>query len=160
MNIDTLERLSLLFLEVAEAQVVVMHSGLKQAALIVEAAAKEQIGHYQPAAGPFPAWAPLKPATEERKARMGYPLNAPLLATGEMRDSITHEVHEAEAVIGSTDPKMVYHELGTSKIPPRPVMGPAVYRNRERIKAVIGAAFVSGLLRGKRLPAPYDIEIR
>ena len=56
---------------------------------LVEIAAKAEIGQYQPAVGPFEAWSPLADGTEEDKAKHGYPLNAPLLRTGEMQNSIS-----------------------------------------------------------------------
>ena len=75
-----------------------------------------------------------------------------------MRDSITHEVHGLEAVIGSTDPKMVYHEFGTAKMPPRPVMGPAAFRNKDFILKVIGKAAMSGLVGGERIHPSLGYE--
>jgi HK97 gp10 family phage protein len=139
-------------LHLAERQVAVRaaaHRGLKRAALLVEREAKAEIGHYQDATGPFPAWAPLAQSTEASKAAKGYPEGAPLLATGEMRENISHEIDGNEAAIGSPDEKMVYHEFGTSKMPPRPVFGPAVFRNQERIQRILGAALVSGLIDGE-----------
>lgn len=138
-----------------------LHAGLEKCAVKVEKTAKEEIGHYQPSAGPFPGWADLADSTEERKAKMGYPADAPLLATGDMRDSITHTTHILEAVIGSKDPKMVYHEFGTPKMPARPVMGPAVFRNKEYIRRVLGAATVTGLFGGSAIHASlgYDSKI-
>lgn len=84
---------------------------------------------------------------------MGYPADAPLEATGQMRDSISHKTHGLEAVIGSTDPKMVYHEFGTAKMPARPVMGPAVFRNKEFIRRTIGTAAVEGIVGGRLIHA-------
>ena len=125
------------------------HHGLKQVAQLVEATAKAEIGHYQPKVGPFPAWAPLADSTEAQKAAKGYPAGAPLEASGQMRDNITHQVEGDEAVIGSPDERMVYHEFGTSKMPPRPVLGPAVYSNKAKIEQIIGKAVVAGLMGGQ-----------
>jgi phage gpG-like protein len=125
-----------------------LHQGLEQCAKRIEKTAKEEIGHYQTGIGPFPAWAALADATEAAKSLAGYPMDAPLLATGEMRNSITHRTSGLETVIGSTDEKMVYHEFGTLRMPARPVMGPAVLRNKEYIRRVLGAATVSGLIGG------------
>lgn len=121
--------------------------GLAKAAELIEQTAKQEIGHYQDAAGPFPEWESLAPETEEEKARLGYPLDAPLLRTGAMRDSIKHEVRPLEAIIGATDPKMAFHEFGTSRgVPPRPVLGPALYRNLEKVKHLVGYAAVAGMV--------------
>jgi phage gpG-like protein len=125
-----------------------LHAGLEKCAVRVEKTAKDEIGHYQPGIGPFPAWAELADSTEEQKSKNGYPAGSPLLASGEMQNSITHTTHVLEAVIGSTDKKMVYHEFGTLKIPARPVLGPAILRNKEYIRRVLGLATVTGLIGG------------
>jgi hypothetical protein len=118
----------------------------------VEKRAKDSIGHYQTAAGEYSAWAPLKPATEARKAVMGYPANAPLLASGAMRDSISHVVARrmlgATVTVGSPDQLLVYHEFGTRKMPPRPVLGPAMFRSKAEIE-LIGAATLFAFLAGR-----------
>lgn len=134
--------------------------GLSLSAELIEKTAREEIGTYQGEIAMFPAWAELSPATEADKARQGYSQNSPLLRTGEMRDSIQHEVGEWEATIGSTDPTMIFHELGTDKMPARPVFGPALYRNLSKIQKLIGNAAVAGFVGGTAL-APekgYTIE--
>jgi HK97 gp10 family phage protein len=135
-----------------------LHEGLEKCAVRIEKTAKEEIGHYQSAVGPFVAWDRLADSTEEHKAKMGYPADAPLEASGEMRDSITHESHGLEAIIGSTDEKMAYHEFGTPKMPARPVMGPAVFRNKEYIRRLIGEAAISGLVGGSRIHASLGYD--
>jgi HK97 gp10 family phage protein len=122
--------------------------GLELSAELIEETAKSEIGEYQDEVAMFPAWAALAASTEADKASKGYPPNSPLLRTGEMRDSIQHEVGEWEATIGATDPKMVFHEFGTQKMPPRPVIGPALYRNLEKIQRLIGNAAVAGFVGG------------
>ncbi len=130
-----------------------LRKGLERALVIVESDAKGQIGHYQAEAGRFPAWAPLAPSTEAEKARIGAPADAPLLRTGGMRDSFSHELEsDTEGVVGSTDPTLIYHEFGTSKMPPRPVLGPAVFNNRDRIEKILGHAIVEGILGGEVVP--------
>ncbi len=92
--------------------------GLEKVGAMASTLAASYLGHYQP------GWSPLKPETIERKATG----DSPLLETGEMRDSITHEVLPAElaVIVGSTDKIAVYQELGTSRIPPRPFIEPAM----------------------------------
>lgn len=102
--------------------------------------ARDEIGTYQEAVGPFPAWASLAESTEQDKARNGYPLNAPLERTGAMRDSIKAEDYEGVAFAGSGDEKLYWHEHGTPKMPPRPVMGPAAIRATENVEAVVNKA--------------------
>lgn len=120
--------------------------GLEQAAVLIEQTAKAEIGEYQDAVGPFEAWAPLAESTEADKAAKGYPPDAPLLRKGDLRESIQHEVKPLEAIIGSIDPVMVFHEFGTSKMPARPVLGPALHRNEEKIKKLVGHAAAAGLV--------------
>lgn len=125
----------------------VMHHATDRAAAIIEERAKDEIGQYQPAVGPYPAWPPLAESTEARKASAGYPVGAPLLATGEMYGSVGRTVSGTEAVIGAEDPKIVYHELGTDRIPPRPVFGPAAFGARDTVRKLLGvttAAWVAG----------------
>lgn len=128
-----------------------MHEGLEKCAVRIERTAKAEIGHYQDSVGPFAAWADLAESTEAEKARNGYPAGAPLEATGEMRDSIEHKTSGLETIIGSKDPKLVYHEFGTSRIPARSVMGPAVFRNKEFIRRVLGNATIRGLTGGQAI---------
>ena len=79
---------------------------LEAAATILEKQAKDLIGV------PQPEWAPLAPATLERKGGV----NTPLLETGEMRDSITHNADAHEAHVGSNNPKLNWHEFGSIKL--------------------------------------------
>ncbi|WP_059284911.1 hypothetical protein [Aquitalea magnusonii] len=82
-----------------------------------------------------------------------------------MANEITHEVNGLEAVIGARDTEagriLVYHEFGTSKMPPRPVLGPAAFRNKDFVLKLIGRAALSGLLGGEQIhPAlGYDQEV-
>lgn len=137
-----------------------MHDGLEKCAERIEKTAKEEIGHYQQAAGPFAAWAELAESTEEQKARMGYPADSPLKASGEMANSFEHKTSGLETIIGSTDPKMYYHEFGTMRMPARAVLGPAVFRNREYIRRVLGQATVRGLMHSQPIHASlgYDSD--
>lgn len=146
--------------KIETAEVMALQAGLKRVAQVIEKTAKSEIGHYQPSVGPFQDWAPLAESTEQDKARLGYLLDAPLLRTGEMRDSISHEVSGLEAVIGSPEEKLVWQEFGTKTIPPRPVLGPAAFRNKELIHKIVGAAAVSGLIGAQRVHAAlgYDFE--
>jgi phage gpG-like protein len=124
------------------------HLGLELCAQIVEASAKEEIGEYQGEVGAFPAWAPLVESTVEEKERLGYaPPDNPLWRTGELKESISHEVENDEAVIGSDSEIMVYHEFGTSKMAMRPVLGPALAKNLEVIGAILGKFTTGGFVK-------------
>jgi hypothetical protein len=43
---------------------------------------------------------------------------------------------------------MVYQELGTDRIPPRPVLGPAAYKNKDKIERILGEAVVHAMEYG------------
>jgi HK97 gp10 family phage protein len=126
-----------------------IHRGLEKVAKGIEADAKSRIGHEQDAVGSFPAWEPLADSTEYDKARKGYPVDAPLLRDGTLRDSIKHEVEGLEAVIGSESAIAEYQEFGTPTIPPRPFIGPAAFANKDAIERILGAAVVEGLTGGQ-----------
>lgn len=121
-------------------------TGLTRAAELLERQAKSEFGHYQDAVGPFPEWAELAESTKEDRLAKGYTENDPLLRSGDRRDSIVHEVGEWEAIVGSTDEKMPFSEFGTSKEPPRPVLGSALYLRMDQIVDLIGRTAVSGLV--------------
>jgi HK97 gp10 family phage protein len=146
----------------AVAAMVSAERGLAKAAQLVQEDAKDRIGHYQGAVGPFPDWAPLADATEADKAAKGYPLGAPLLREGDLRDSIVTETNITEAVIGSKMDIAAYQEFGTTRIPPRPFLGPAAFENRDKIQRIIGSHVVAGLSAGVAVNPSlgYDAEVR
>src|SRR4051812_30577341 len=89
---------------------IALHIGVKDATEALKAAAKAEIGIYQDGVGShqggigaIPPWAQLAESTERRKEIMGYPLDAPLLVTGEFRDSITSDVVGLKGVVGTED---------------------------------------------------------
>lgn len=119
---------------------------LNEAAQLVQERAREKIGTFQPAVGPFPAWAePLAEITQEERVMLGYTPNDPLLREGTLRDSITYEVNHVrdEAVVGSEMWVAHWQELGTPWVPPRPFLGPSLYESWDEIMELIG----NGLLR-------------
>ncbi len=114
--------------------------GVKEFAEEVEKTAKEELGNYQPAYGPFNAWDSLAESTKEDRANQGYPEDEPLLRSGELRDSIEHEVMGLSAIIGTKSQIGFWQEVGTDKIPPRPFMGPAYVRKVDGFMEEIGAS--------------------
>jgi hypothetical protein len=133
--------------------------GLEESAKLVQDTAKSEFGIYQDEVGNFPAWAELTDATKLDRVRQGYTENEPLLRSGELRDSITYQIQDfiklLTALIGSPSDIMVYQELGTVHIPPRPVLGPAGFRNKEKIIAIIAAAALAGLLGADRVEQSF-----
>ena len=98
----------------------------------IEKEAKEIIGHYQRSdTGPFPEWEELKTATQSDRIRQGFTPNDPLLRSGELRDSIRHEVRGNSVAIGSDLDIAIYQEMGTSTIPPRPFLRVAAWRSKK-----------------------------
>lgn len=143
-------------LTVIATEKIAISKGLEVACKAVEKTAKSEFGHYQPEVGPHPAWPDLADSTVEDRIRKGFTPDDPLLRTGELRDSIKHEVKGLHGVVGSESDIMVYQEFGTlgsdgKGIPARPVLGPAAYRNKEKIKAIMGTAAVIGLIGGTEI---------
>jgi phage gpG-like protein len=111
--------------------------GLEKAAVIVETEAKRVIGTYDY------GWAPLAPSTLAHKAA-----DTPLLETGEMRDSIQHQVEHRAANIGSNNDKAVWQELGTAKIPARSFLGGAAMHKGKEVADAIGTEMFTHLTHG------------
>jgi HK97 gp10 family phage protein len=146
--------------EMAVNTVVSLNVGLHAAANVIEKDAKAKLGEYQDSAGPFNSWDELADFTKEDRVAKGFPENEPLLRTGELRDSIAHEVIGLEAVIGSKDPIAEWQEFGTDHIPPRPFIGPASFENKDKVEGILGAATVRGLSYGGAIESTiYDHEL-
>lgn len=123
---------------------------LDRAAKVVQHRAKKIIGHYQVETGPFAPWAPLAASTRAEKARLGFgPPDNPGLRTGGMRESIDRAVEDHEAVVGSNDENLVYFELGTSKQPPRSVLGAAAFQEAHTVAEIMGKGFVARVFPAK-----------
>lgn len=136
-------------LAIMDAELVLsLHDGLKKCAVSIEKTSKEEIGEYQSAVAPFAGWVELADSTKEDRVSKGFSENNPLLRSGGLRDSISHEIDSLEAVVGSDSGIMVYQELGTETIPPRAVLGPAAVRNKNVIIRTLGHAAAEGLLYG------------
>lgn len=157
-------------LRVGAATTIALHLGVKEATEEIEKAAKAEIGVYQDAVhsdmggagtitsgvGLIPSWAQLAESTERKKEIMGFPLDAPLLATGEFRDKITSEVIGLKGVVGTTDERGVWFELGTPHMPPRAVFAPAAIRLEKKVLRILEDAAVAGVIGGDWLHAPLS----
>lgn len=96
-------------------------------------------------------WQQLADATMEERSASGYPADEPLLRTGELRASIEWNANSHEGYVGSDNPKMVWHEWGTSRVPARPVLGGALEASRPEIEKMLGriaACVAAGDLEG------------
>jgi hypothetical protein len=87
-------------------------------------------------------WAPLADSTIASKSAAGFAVPYPLLRTGELRDSIDFAVNpfafEMFVVVGSTDPVAVWHTHGTSRMPPRPFLAPAMLHTLPFAEEIFG----------------------
>ncbi|WP_315315570.1 hypothetical protein [Pantoea vagans] len=122
-----------------------LEAGFRVIVKEIEKTAKEEIGVYQPAFGPFDAWAPLAEATKADRVRRGYSEDEPLLRSGELRDSIESEVAGLTAIVGTKSEIGFWQEVGTNRISPRPFMGPAYVRNIYPLMGSICEALSRGL---------------
>jgi hypothetical protein len=88
-------------------------------------------------------WPPLQPETLARKM-----MATPLLETGELRGSIEWQAHGLEGAVGSNNDKAVWHELGTSRIPPRSFLAGAAMHMEDKIHKMAARAVVSVMAGG------------
>jgi hypothetical protein len=112
---------------------------VERACQIIQKKAKAAIGREHE------LWAPLAESTIRDKAAHGYRTPAPLLRTGELRDSIEYTVHGNEGCVGSNLDIAVYQELGTSRIPPRSFLVSSAIASEDKIHRMAGAAAVGAL---------------
>jgi hypothetical protein len=110
----------------------------------IEETAKEEIGVYQPAVGPFEAWSPLAESTKADRVRSGYTENDPLERSGELKYSIESEVIGLAGIVGTKSEIGLWQEVGTDRTPPRPFIGPAYVRKIDPLMESIGRAIARG----------------
>lgn len=121
--------------------------GLRRAAQVISDAARKELGYYQPEVGPFVAWAPLADSTLDHHRYLGVG-ESPELVTGQLYASIEDEAQGKEAVSGSKLDIAEYQEVGTAKMPPRPIFGPAAWKSRDEIEKIIGEGAVKAMTYG------------
>jgi len=121
-----------------------LEAGFRVIVKEIEETAKEEIGVYQPAYGPFDAWAPLAESTKADRVRQGYSEDEPLLRSGELRDSIQSEIVGLAAIVGTKSEIGLWQEVGTSNIPPRHFIGTSYVRKIDSLKDSIGRAVSYG----------------
>lgn len=143
MELDSFGALAAHFERLAMVGEEVAHHITKLGAEAIEKDAKSRIGTYQDGGGGFPAWANLAQSTIDDRIRKGFTPDDPLLRTGELRDSIEHQVSGTEAVIGTPDIVALYQEQGTSTIPPRPFLGPAGFNSPHTLGPVAARTLIA-----------------
>jgi phage gpG-like protein len=114
------------------------HIFLDEGSRILQTEAKRVLGTYDY------GWPALKPSTIAGKTTG----DSPLLETGDLRDSIERDVQHDVAYVGSNDPKAIWHELSTSRIPPRPFLGGAAKAKQEELGELLGKQSHAVLLKG------------
>jgi len=75
----------------------------------------------------------------------------PLYAKGDLRESISFQADTHGLVLGSTDPVAPFHEHGTSRMPPRPFIGPTMFVHGHAAADLI-AGYVVGAFAGRTRP--------
>lgn len=116
--------------------------------------AKGKFGVYQEESGGFPAWQQLAESTQAERERLGFEPNNPLYRTGDLMESIDFKVTPNQVQVGSDSEIMIWQEEGTNgphPIPPRPVLGPAMYESIDKIKYVLGTMMVNWLTGEKKI---------
>ena len=116
---------------------------LKKVAEFAEKDAKERFGHYQD------GWPQLAESTQAGRVAKGYSADEPLLRSGELRDSISHTVDD-KAHIGTNDPRMAWFEHGTSRMPPRPVLGGVLAQKGQEMAEIAGSEIFASMEIRKR----------
>lgn len=119
--------------------------GLDKVGELASTMAAAYVGTYQQ------GWPALAESTIKEKAAAGFEVPAALLRTGEMRDSIRHEVDPVllEVVVGSNDKRALYQELGTVRIPPRSFLGLALEHSMPFAAETFGKIAVTVLMLEK-----------
>lgn len=144
----TLGGAAALFAKMAATMAIADREAIEHAANVVLKEVKSEPGEYQKGAGPFADWGPLADATLKDKAAKGLPSPSPELRTGTLRDSYERTiVSNHEAQVGSNSDVAVAQELGTSKMPPRSIVGIAGARKEHEIHRDTGR-IVHGFLVG------------
>jgi phage gpG-like protein len=125
----------------------VEHGIVARAAQMVWEEARRVIGEG------YPDWPALRPETLAHKIA-----NTPLLETGELRSSIEWQAHGLTAEVGSNNDKALWHELGTSRIPPRSFLAGAAQHMGPEIEKMATKAVVAVML-GKGLHSSEMLEL-
>jgi phage gpG-like protein len=115
------------------------HAIVARACEMVYTEAKRVIGEG------YDFWPPLQPATLAHKM-----MATPLLETGELRGSIEWNAEGNIGHVGSNNDKAVWHELGTSHIPPRSFLAGAAMTMEEKIHKMAARA-VMAVMAGRGL---------
>jgi hypothetical protein len=94
-------------------------------------------------------WMPLTPATIDYKAYKKYGFQGdpqtPLYASGDFYRDMRYEIQGPAVSIGTNMPYMKYVEMGTAKMPPRPIFLPAFLKALPAIHTLIPKLYLRSL---------------
>lgn len=136
------------FVRAAVIHETVKKTAMRRAGTKVLAHARSKFGKYQPAVGEWPAWMFLTDYTMTERLHLGFKPDEPLKRTSSLKNSVLLSIDHDRIVIGSNDPRMIWHEMGTATIPPRPVLGPALYEKRHEVAKIIGHSIAKHVMYG------------
>jgi hypothetical protein len=172
------------FVEFLETRAVALHeagvAGLETAAKFAEGKSKATVGHYQDAAGPFPAWEMLKDETQIIRDMWQYSIDAPLDVTGDLRahiesfvdpSDLTAAVGVPSVIVGEhdnddMDPHTRYrdigevaldHEMGLGRNAQRSFIGLPMAQHHDEILHLMTAP-LAGALVGRMPVKPHEDE--
>jgi hypothetical protein len=128
---DTLENAVLKFGKIAAEFEAIRIAALEAGAQEFLKRAKAAIGTYEY------GWPSLAESTIASKGGA----DTPGLETGDMQASGSYEVHAASFTVGFTDPKTAWFEFGTSRQPPRPIIGGTIDHHGAEIARLVGIRF-------------------
>lgn len=135
---------------------IVIKVALTKSGVEVLKTAQQKFGTYQGAVGPYEAWKVLNPDYVKRKIAAGSKGDDPLIGhikgknkvyPTPLRQSLTMDVQILHTRVGTNDPIGKWQEFGTSRIPPRPWLRPALYQNESKIKDLFKEAVAASLFK-------------
>lgn len=106
---------------------------------------RASLGTYQPARGPFAAWAPLAPTTLLSKKA-----DTPLLEDMELEESVQYlDLGPFKKMVGATKPGANWHEYGLPlrdpPLPARPFVRPVVWLKVDSMRMGLRRALIKDL---------------
>lgn len=136
------------FVRAAVIHETVKKQAMRRAGTKVLAHARSKFGVYQPAVGEWARWMYLTDYTMTERIWQGFTPDDPLKRSGGLKKSLHLSIDNDRIVIGSNDERMIWHEMGTSRMPPRAVLGPALYEKRHEVAKIIGHSIARHMMYG------------
>jgi hypothetical protein len=128
---------------------------LRETSIVVLEEINRSVGYYQPASGPFEAWAQLADITKSNREAAGFPPNEPELVTGTLRNSYRGNYDDRSVCVGSDDPIAAEQEFGTVKMPARSIVGGALVRRLPEIVNMM-ASYLAQEVTSREIPIRHQ----